>query len=175
MNYKIEDIEDQLIATLKADVNLYPSCTIDVHAGDAIAQMFSNAALMEGIIAKLPFILVQYQGKQTTEMDESASLYKHALKFRFYVGTESLRRTKESQRSAYALLRSIYDDIHGRIPNASATAGSPLPKFTGVQIADAAFNGWAPTIEAGGSDERLIVNLPRIVVYQTDYTLELQA
>ena len=174
MLYKVEDIEDQLIATLKADSDLSAvRCTVATHAGEVNPRMFLDASLLEGFITQLPFIFIQYQGKRVTERSATARVYVHNLRFRFYVGCQSLRAKKEGQRSAYAMLRSVYDDVHGKIPYASATSGSPLPKLTGVEITSASFNGSFPFVEGASEDEKLIVNLPSIVVYQTDYMLNM--
>ena len=48
-----------------------------------------------------------------------------------------------------------------------------LPKLTGVEITSASFNGSFPFVEGASEDEKLIVNLPSIVVYQTDYMLNM--
>ena len=178
MRYNVEDIEDQLLATLVTAFTTGTPAALTVniatHAGDVNPMMFQSPAYMEGFVSKLPFVFVQYNGRERTGSDSPAQINKHRLTFRFYVGAESLRAKKEAARSAYAMLRTIYDEIHGHwIKGAVVATG--LPSLGGTTITTTGFNPLGPFIEAGGRDEMLIVNLPEIVVYQTDYTVELVA
>ncbi len=175
MRYNIEDIEDQLIATLQADAALYPSCQVKTHAGDVNAQLFMNPALMEGFITQLPFVFIQYQGKELAGKDAQAMLNIHTLRFRLYIGAQSLRAKQESQRSAYSMLRLVYDDLHGKWPKGTYDGSTLHTLLEGTSIATTGFTPQGPVMEAGGRDEMLIVNLPQIVVYQTDYTIKLLA
>lgn len=173
MRYNVEDIEDQLIATLKQAAGL-EGVTVDTQVSDIDPRVFQIPEYMEGFVRLLPFVLIRYQGRTAEERDAMAQYYTHSVKFRLYVGAQSLRVKKEGQRSAYAMLRSVYDAVHGYWPLGS-TVVSTLPRLAGESIKVAGFSAQSPMLEAGGQDEMLIVNLPSIVVYQTDYRIRLMA
>ena len=250
MRYKLEDIEQQIIDTLQGDTNL-AGVNIRTHVGDIKLSTFLDPQSLEGFIHLLPFIFVQYQGRIYTMSDTKRETYVHELTFRFYVGAKSLRVLREAQASAYSMLRSVFDDIHGHwiasaalslAPNLSMLGGKLITGATnttpitvtetahgratgdGVMIRDvggntaannttvnpywpivvltpntynltgsvgngaytaggkaiaaqtaSGFNWQSPFMEATGKDERLIVNLPQIVVYNTDYIVKVVA
>ena len=179
MRYNVEDIEDQIIATLTGFLS---NTQIRTHAGE-ITATFLDPSLMEGVVNLLPFVFVQYHGKRATSRDSMGVIYIHQLTFRLYVGARSLRSKKEAQRSAYGMLRTIYDALHGRVPNIQGLAGQFVPNTPqgalntgpGGSITTAGFNAQTPIFEAGGQDELLVYNLPTIAIYQTDYTITLIA
>ena len=177
MRYNIENIEDQIVATLQSAFTVLGSQTVNVatHAGDLNPLVFSDPQLLEGVLPRLPFCFVQYQGKTAEMRSSDGTLYEHKLKFRIYVGASSLRTKQESQRSAYSMLRSVYDALHGKWPYYT---GAPSTQTGGNALSGTIIASLTPMsclLEAGGRDEMLIVNLPKIVVYQSDYTIDLIA
>jgi Domain of unknown function (DUF1834) len=178
MRYNVQDLEDQIIATLKADTTNFQGVLVDTYAGQINAQMFVKTELMQGFIRLLPFALVSYQGRTSGAKDTSSihDLYIHTLRFRIFCGTQSTRSTKEAARGAYQLLGAVYDDIHGHVPLSNP---QKIPGITsilsGPVITTTGFNPQSPLMEAGGTDEGLIINIPKIVVYQTDFIIRLLA
>lgn len=178
MRYSVADIEDQIIATLKADTtNFGHDVLCDTFAGQVNPQMFFNPEYMQGFVKLLPFALVSYQGRTSgkTDRDSSGKTYIHTLKFTIYVGAQSRRATQESSRSCYTMNAAVYDDLHGKVP---ACTPQQLPGYTamsGKPITTSGFNPQGPLAQAGGQDERLIVNLPGIVVYGSDFQIRLVA
>ncbi len=174
MDYALENLEDQMIATLQAS-SAMAGVNVRTHAGRVSIQMFERPEYYEGLITLLPFAFVRYNGR-TAKMESSiAKVWKHELEFVLYIGAKSLRATRESQLSCYAILRAVFDALHGAWPNAqgqSLFAGATL--LGGTQIAIPNFRALTPLMEAGGRDEQLVVELPTIAVYQTHYTLAVQ-
>jgi hypothetical protein len=175
MRYRIQDIEDQIIATLQADTANMTGVQIKSHAGEVNARTFLDPSMLEGFVTQLPFVFIQYQGKRATLSDTVRGMYVHELRFRLYVGAQSLRVQQEAQRSCYAILGAVYDDLHGKKPNSAASQLSVLPALSGNPITTDGFNPQTPLMEAGGEDEKLIVNLPQIKVYYTDYVIRVVA
>lgn len=188
MHYNIDEIEDQLIATVKADPYIISlNALVDTNAGDISTLTFLNPAELEGLIPRTPFVLIQYQGViDSRQHSSSHDIYINTIAFRFYVGAQSMRRTKESQRSyAYPMLRGIYDAIHGKVPLMDASVQSQ--QLSGIDnyltaspdlpngIATVGFNPITGFQKRGGQDERLMVNMKRLVVYQTDYKIMMLA
>jgi phage gp37-like protein len=188
MLYNVEDIEDQIIATLKASTFLNSiNCLVDTHAGEVSPQTFLNVTLMEGLIAKVPFVLIQYQGRSgTPERDAPGSVYIHTLNFRMFVAAKSLRRTQETQRAyCYPMLRAVYGALHGRVPLMDpAIQTQRISQAWGFLqgsasapngITSVGFNPQSPLLAKGGTDERLLVNINGLCVYQTDYVIRIQS
>jgi hypothetical protein len=175
MRYNIEDIEDQLLATIAANSTL-SSVNRDTHAGQVDQQMFLDPSYVGGLIHLCPFVYVQYLGRETpqADMDSTWSDQIHTVRFRFYVGAQSLRTRKESQRAAYALLRALYDAIHGKVPNPSP-AITGVATLSGTSITTTGFCPQSPFGPAGGIDEIMILLEKNICVYQTDYSVRLLA
>lgn len=172
MNYQVEEFEDQLLETLKADSAL-AGVNIETHAGGVTGIYFEDPALKEGLISRLPFVFVQYQGKECIDYDDSGDNNTHKITFRLFVGAQSLRATKESQRSAYALLRAIYDRIENRYFDYEGMyAQRKLEDVTQIQRM---IGQQQPIRETPGRNEQLMVNLPRIVVYCADYNFSVIA
>jgi len=176
MRYKISELEDQLIATLRADTTNFPASEvrIDTYAGQIDSRMFTDPAYMQGFVQLLPFVLISYQGRATRERgdrDSAAQTYIHTVYFRVFVGSKSLRTTQEAARGCYDLMAGVYDDLHGRVPLSTPQQMPNLPRLSGTTITTSEFNCVGPVFEAGGRDESLVINLPGIVVYQSDYSL----
>jgi len=178
MRYELTTIEDQILATLEANSDL-SGVNIRTHVGEVNEANFQDPAFAEGFVHLLPFVFVQYQGKTIEGPDgrnSVGSLYFHKLKWRFFVGSRSLRDKKEAQRAAYPLLAAVYDSIHGKWPKSNLyTLASTLSKLEGTLITTVGFNPSSPMLAVPGDDESLIVNLPEIVVYSSDYSLRLMA
>lgn len=175
MNYDISDLENQIIATLQANTDL-SGVKVRTHAGEINAQAFDfmNKQMLEGFIHLLPFAYVQYAGRNAEKMSEDWSEWNHILRFRIYIGAKSLRERVEAQHSAYDILAAVYDSLHGRFPLASAQSLAPeVLQLSGTQITTTDFNALSPLWETAGESERLIVNIPSIVVYYTDYSIRL--
>ena len=174
MNYRIEEIEDQLIATLQADTSL-AGVNIDTHAGEVNAQTFLDPLNSE-IINLLPFIYVQYQGKTLLRSDSARQINEFGLRFRFFCGDNALRSKKEGQRSVYGLLRQVYNDITGKVvlctPQQLQGIGRPL---VGTPMTEVDFVVTSPVLVAPGQDEKIMVNMPGIVVYSADYIIQVLA
>ena len=175
MTYEVEQFEDSLVSALKADLRS-PGVNIRPHAGDVGRVASPDPKDMEGLIRLLPFIFVQYMGFTPPDRSSGASVYVHQLLFRFFCGAKSLRTKQEAQRNVYALLRMVFDNVHGRkLPG----TGQGLPELL-VESGYSAtyptgFNCLGPFIETGGPHEQLVVNLPTIVIYQQDYSIQVVA
>ena len=172
MDYSIQDIEDQILATLDAssDLSGVPSST---HAGQINIQMFIDPKYYEGLLPRLPCIFVRYKGRTATMRDGIGKIWAHELQWEFYVCSQSLRATKESQRDCYTMLGAIFDAIAGKWCKAT-TVSSQLLQLNGTQIANAYFREMSSFLEVGGQDEKLIIQLPVISVYSTSYKVTVQ-
>jgi len=198
MRYNIEDLESQILATLTqafldSGALLVDTGTLDAqpldqlqsglpvihvstHVGQISERTFRDPAMMEGFIHLLPFVLIRYAGRRGTAWSAARRTYKHEVRFRIYVGAKSQFKKREAQIGAYAILRYIFDFLHGKQFDASASAmSSDIPKLLGTQITTAEFNEQTTLSEATGNDEQLVVDMPGIVVYQTDWVVELIA
>lgn len=175
MRYKVEEIEDQILATLAAD-SVFTSVNRETHAGEVDQQMFLDPAYVGGLLTRLPFVYLQYMGRMTPTEDMSSmrTSQVHTVRFRFYVGAQSLRSRKEGQRAAYALLRGVYDAINGKVPNPSPSISGPTV-LSGTAITTTGFTPMSVFEPAGGIDEMLILLEKNICVYQTDYSIRLLA
>ena len=172
MRYSLGDIEKQIESTLK-DVPSNEGVLIAPHAGEINLSTFTDATKQEGFIHMLPLIMYQYQGKRRFTTDSTKKLNVHELRYRFFVGAESLRLLDEAKRNAYDLLATVYDSIHGHWLNTDQPLDRNLPFLAGDVMAGV--NAISPFMETEGEDERLMVNLPHIVVYYTDYIVRVIA
>lgn len=177
MRYKVSEIEDQIIATLQADTSNFSTVNVRTFAGQISPQMFFDPALMQGAIALLPFSLVSYQGRTNSKdnkRDSSGKTRIHKLRFRIYNGAQSLRASKEAARNAYDMIAACFDDLQSKVP---VTSPQQLPGFTA--LSGTALTAGAvvltPLISVEGNDETLVINLPGIVVYQSDFEIEMVA
>lgn len=177
MRYSVAEIEDQIIATLQADTANFSDVMVHTFAGQVNSQMFFNPEYMQGFVAILPFCLVSYQGRigSKSDRDSSGKTYIHTLTFRIFTGAKALRKTQEAVRSAYDMLAAIFDDLHAKIPKMSSQALPAYTPLSGTAITTSEFTPLGPLYEAGGTDETIIVNLPGIVVYKSDFSIRLLA
>lgn len=179
MRYKVADIEDQILATLRAEASLKGIANIRTHAGEVSAQIFTDPALMEGFVTQIPFIFVQYQGRAFDEADNVKLTNVFRLQFRFFIGTKSLRTKIEAQRQAYDVLASVYDAIHAKAilssPDTLSGLRDVVGNLSGTAISTTGFNPQSGFVCSPGIDERLIVNLPTIVVYAMDFFVKIMA
>lgn len=178
MRYFVEEIEDQLIATINAAPGVVSKVQVEVNT-EVRPAMFTTPGYIDNLIPRCPFVFIEYRGKSTDkgDSDSAGQVYTHTLRFRFYCGAQSLKSKKDAQRQtwgAYSLLRLVYDQIHGKQPLPAGLA-SVIPGLSGDDSTATGFNPQSPFLEAGGSDEGLLVNLPTLVVYATDYTVRLLA
>lgn len=149
------------------------------YAGDLNANLFMIPEFHQGLVHRLPLIFVQYLGRATTKPDHDSvhGIYQHILTFRLYIGTENQRSGQEASRAAYDMLADVYDRLHGKVPVMASSQKLPgLTVLEGVPInmtTYPSFNPLTPLVETGGADERLVVNLPDIKVFSTDFKIKL--
>ena len=178
MRYSKSDIEDQLIATLKAafTVNGKETVRVSTHAGEISVRMLMDPSLLEGLIPQAPFVYVQYQGRVKVSEDTRKQDLTFQLRWRFFVGAQQLADVQGGQRAAYAMLDTIYDAIQGHFPLAATPLTYPsAPTLSGVAITTAEFNPQKPFDVVDGNSEQLVLVYKGIVVYQTDYEVVLRA
>jgi hypothetical protein len=169
MRYDLANIEEQIISTLQTNTGLQ-GVKIRTHAGDINPVYFANSEYREGLINLLPFALIQYQGRTKLLTDSTKKTYVWRLRFRIYTGASSLREKRNAQLSAYQMLSLEYDSLHGKTPKSTDNAGWAIPLLDGVTITSA-FTCLSPLEAPEGENERLLINLPNIIVYQSDYIL----
>lgn len=177
MRYKVSEIEDQIIATLQADATNFADVFVNTYAGQVSAQMFQNAEYMQGFLRLLPFCLVAYQGRVGTkaDRDSSAKTYIHTLTFRIFTGAKSARSTQDAARNCYDMLAAVFDNLHAKVPKMASPALPGYTEMSGTNVSSSEFNPLSALYETGGQDEVLVVNLPGIVVYRSDYSIKLLA
>jgi hypothetical protein len=177
MRYSIADIEDQIIATIKADTTNFSGVMVDTFAGQINSRMFFDPEYMQGFVQLLPFCLVSYQGRvgAKADRDSSGKTYVHTLTFRIYTGAQSLRASKESARASYTMLAALFDDLHAKVPAVSTRQLQGYDELSGTDISTSEFTVLSPLYETGGQDENIVVNLPGIVCYATDFQIRLVA
>ena len=73
------------------------------------------------------------------------------------------------------MMAALYDDIHGRVPACTPQQLSGYMALGGIPITIPEFNPLGPFYESGGQDESLVVNLPGIVVYKSDFSVRIVA
>lgn len=178
MRFDRAKIEDQLIATLRENATLdAANVTVRTHVGDVNPAVFLDPSMktqLEGFVRQMPFIYVQYQGKRKAAADSTKRTVYYNLRWRFYIGTTSLRDKRSAQLSAYDMLDALYDSIHGKIPNATDNASYVVSKLSGDTILTP-FTATKPFETPDGEDEKLLVNIPGIVVYQSDFICQVQS
>lgn len=174
LRYNIQTMEDQIIYQLQSDTNL-SAVNIASHAGQITALFFQDAYLKEGLLKNLPFIFVQYQGKSKVDHDSVMGLDIVEIRFRFFIAAQSLRSTKEAQVSCYSMLASLYENIHGKNFHYAGNLITEIPQLNAPLMTVIEMNQQSPLTEANATIEQLIVNLPDVVVYQTDYVCSVLA
>lgn len=173
MRYDLRELENQIINTLQANTGLN-GVNIRTHTGDLNPAVFYDAQLLEGFTRLLPFIYVQYQGRTKLITDSTKKTYNWRLRFRLYTGAKSLSEKRMAQLSAYQMLSLAYDSLHGKMPKSVANAGWAIPLLDGDTI-QTPFTCMNPLEAPEGENEKLLVNLPSIVCYQSDYFFEVLA
>ena len=174
MDYKLEDLETQIVWALSADPNLYPACTIRTYAGELSGLVFDDMTKMQGQPVTPPFIFVEYNGKIKTKSTGRKDVVIHRPKFRFYVGAESLRSASELSLTCYAMLRSIFDDLHGKFFNYSGATGyAATNNLGGTAISLNGMQQQESLNESDGEGEGVLFVLPRLAVYVTHYDCQL--
>ena len=173
MRYNLVEIEDQIISTLQGNEYLQTRAVgIRRHAGDINAESFYDEQLLEGLTNILPFIFVQYNGRTPKVKSTTWEQRSHVLRFRLYVGAQSLHSKEIAQVDCYSMLSAIYDSLNARFPLSLQPLASDTPLLSGDRIQTADFAALSPLREADGDSELLLVNLPSIAVYVTDYQIE---
>lgn len=173
MRYDLSAIEEQIIETIKSNEN-FNNVSVRTHTGDINPQTFFDEKLKEGFIRTLPFIYVQYNGRKKVSEDSTKKTVYFQLRFRIYIGAKSLREKREAQLTAYQMLSYVYDALHGKTPKATDNEGWAIPFLDGDTITTP-FTCSMPIISQDGENEKLLVNIPNIVVYQSDYVLTVMA
>jgi len=174
MQYVVKDLIGQLVDTLKAD-SVFTDVAVARHVGEVNILLFQNPAYWEGMIKKIPFVLVKYNGRIGTPVDTSKTVYYHDLEFSAYVAAKSLKSKEDATEEAEVYLARIFDLWHGRMFYAQQTWASNVPLLGGTQITTSGFNQQRSLVESGGQDERMIMTLPEITLYETKYTARLLA
>jgi phage gp37-like protein len=151
--------------------------TVRTHAGEIVRQMFGDPQYMQGVVQTIPFVFVEYSGRTTMPPDTDSTYTDniHTLRFRLFVGASTLRTTKEGARNAYAMLRSIYDAIHGKMPYSDMTVAEGATVLSGVKIETEGFNALSPFMPSGAQDEVLLINMPKVCIYATEYHVRVLA
>ena len=73
------------------------------------------------------------------------------------------------------MMAALYDDIHGKVIKSTPQYIPGATPLSGMAITIPEFNALSPFYESGGKDERLIINLPGIVVYASDFSVRVVA
>jgi hypothetical protein len=171
MQYVIKDLIGQIIDTLQAE-STFEGVQIARHSGEVNPLMFTNTEWYGGLIKKLPFVFIKYQGRTAISRDSVGSTWIHELTFSLYVGAHSERHRDEATEEAEVYLAKIWDLLHGKKFYSNQTWVGPTA-LSGVKITTSGFNQQTPLLEAGGQDEKLIVTNPDITLYETKYTVRL--
>lgn len=162
--------------TLKAD-SVFADVNVKRHAGEVNILMFNNPAYWQGLISLLPFVLVKYQGRTGVNVPNTIkTLYQHEVEFKAYVATTStaLESGNEAIASAEILLARIFDLWSGRMfYSTNSFASNILVLNSTNQITTAGFKQFRPLMESGGQDEKLVMMLPEITLYETRYNARL--
>jgi len=169
MQYVIKDLIGQLIDTLRTDSVVKQIPTIRRHCGEVNILLFTNPTYWEGLIGKVPFIFVKYNGRTSAPMNTTKTAFLHEVEFSAYVGTKSLKDKESAIEEAEVYLAKIFDLWHGKMFYSQQSFASVIPILSGVQITTSGFNQQRSLLQAGGQDERLIMALPEITLYETKY------
>jgi hypothetical protein len=177
MQYVIKDLIGQMIDTLQKD-SAFADVNVRRHVGEVNILMFQNPAYWSGMIEKIPFVLIKYNGRSSVNQPSARkNVWLHELEFGVYVGTKSmaLDNKEEAGVEAEVLLAKIFDLWTGKMFYSTQTFASPITYMSGAQITTSGFNQFRCLEEAGGQCERLIMSLPEVVLYETKYTCRLLA
>ena len=174
MQYVIGDMINQMTATLKDD-SVFSGMTVRRHAGEVNIMLFRDPTYWRDMLAVAPFVLVKYQGREAVRGDGDGGIWYHTLTFSAYVATrsEALKSGIESSEAAEILLAKMFDLWHGKMFLSNQTWAPGIPILSGTQITTTGFNQQQPLFESGGQDERLIMALPEITLYETKYNVRM--
>jgi hypothetical protein len=176
MRYVIKDLIGQMIDALKADALFAgENVTVARHCGEVNILMFDDPAYWEGLVKKIPFVLIRYVGKRGVGDDANKLLRFHEVHFSAYVGTKNEQDKELGVEEAEVYLAKMFDLWHGHMFNSTQTFASVIPKLNGVQITTSGFGQMRSLMEDDGDNERLIVSFPEIVLYETKYNARLKA
>jgi hypothetical protein len=168
MQYVIKDLIGQLIDTLKKD-SVFQSVQVARHCGEVNIMMFNNPEYWGGLVKKIPFVLIKYNGRMGTPLNTTKTAFMHEVEFGAYVGTKSMKDKESAIEEAEVYLAKIFDLWHGKMFYGTKTWPTGISSLDGVQITTSGFNQHRMLIESGGQDERLIMALPEITLYETKY------
>lgn len=176
MRYATKDLMNQMIVTLQAD-SVFSGVTVKRHAGEVNPLLFTNPVYWRGVISKIPFVFVKYQGRTAKVENSTRLLYSHLVDFCVYVATKSmaLESGVESCEEAETYLARIFDLWHGKVFNSQNTWAANFVPLAGTQITTAEFREFTPLSESGGTDEKLLWTMPEITVYETHYNVKVLA
>ena len=176
MRYVTKDLINQMIDTLKAD-SMFADVTVKRHAGEVNPLLFTNPIYWQGVIAKIPFVLIKYQGRTAKVENSTRLLYSHVIDFCAYVATKSMELESgvKACEDAEVYLAKIFDLWHGKVFYSQQTWASNFVNLSGVQITTSEFREYTPLSESGGQDEKLIWTLPEITLYETHYNVKVLA
>jgi len=120
---KLADIEDALIADMKASITGLKTC--------ATHEKEFDEQTMQQLKPITPFALVRYGGTNPTESERHAdgSSGMNGREFHITVGSVSLRSKSESQRGCYDLLDAMKERYDGF--TLSVTGGEVLLSYDG--------------------------------------------
>ena len=175
MRYKIAEIEDQILATLEADTANFSGVQVETFAGELNEQMFLDPEYMQGVIRLLPFTFVSYKGRTSKARDSSGRTWIHTLRFSIFTGAKSFRQTQEASRNCYDMLSATFDALNAKVLKTDPQQLATYTAMSGTALTSSGVNVISPFHESGGDDEGLIVAMPAIVVYQSDYLVEMLA
>ncbi len=137
MRYKILEIEQQLLDTLKGVAGLN-GVTIKIHAGELTQEKLNSPEMLQTLIGMRRFVLLQYQGKTSEKITSSKAEAIHTLGFRFYVGSVDVFQLSLAREDAYNYLSIIYDSIQGKwLGSSSYSLATNLSRLGGLPIQDA--------------------------------------
>jgi len=193
MRLKIEDLEDQIIATLAGggeeftvdeslsegqdQVDLGVLGKTEGLEGVLIKTLTSELNILnmtqtefnEGYIRRMPFVLINFAGLQPLQTDSPKKSYQVQVRFRLYIGCKSVRFRREAQLQAYFLQRRIFDLLNDKVWKADVRFAPEFERMDGVAITESGFNGWTPLMLANTPQMVVVVNLPGAVVYKMEF------
>lgn len=174
MNYVTSDLMNQMLDTLRAN-DLFKGVTVARHSGEVNILMFTNPAYHEGLIKKLPFVLLKYAGREAIKRDSPLNLWEHDITFTAYVGAKSLKLKDDATEECETYLAKIFDLWNTKYFYSQQSWATGAGILSGTQITTTGFRQLSPLMEAGGQDETVIVTLPEITLYQTSYKVRMLA
>ena len=173
MNYVLKDLIGQIVDTIQQDT-LFKDVRVARHTGEVNPLLFTNPTYWEGLTQKIPFVLVRYISR-IGSTDSSGSAWLHEIKFGIYVATVSLKSKDEAVEEAETYLAKIFDLLHGAVFYSQQSWAAGTKILSGVQITTSGFCQNQNLFEAQGEDEKLIMALPEITLFESRYTASVWA